>query len=148
MRSILASRGISIAIIAAIYIAAAIIGWFVYVSLGNAIPSSLWRLFFADVVATVIVWMWGLVYNNVSVYDPYWSVFPPVAMTLWAMQDGVMTLSKTLVLIAIWLWAIRLTGNWVFTFKGLQHEDWRYAKYRNEQKPFSGILCLYWSNTG
>jgi Predicted membrane protein len=136
MRSLLSSRGISIAIIAAIYIAAAIIGWFVYVSLGNAVPSPLWRLFLADVVATVIVWMWGLVYRNVSVYDPYWSVFPPVAMTLWAVHSGTMTLSTWLVLVAIWLWAIRLTGNWAFTFKGLQHEDWRYAKYRNEQKPF------------
>lgn len=38
-------------------------------------------------------------------------------------------------LVAVWYWGIRLTGNWAYTFKGLRHEDWRYLRYREQQSP-------------
>ncbi len=28
------------------------------------------------------------------------------------------------------VWAVRLTGNWVYAFPGLHHEDWRYPMFR------------------
>ena len=28
-------------------------------------------------------------------------------------------------------WAVRLTGNWVYGFPGLHHEDWRYPLLRD-----------------
>ena len=89
----------------------------------------------ADVIATVIVWGFGLVYENVSVYDPYWSVAPPVMFTAFTMYEGCWTLPVVLLLIAVWYWGIRLTYNWAVTFKGLAHEDWRYTKYREAQSP-------------
>ena len=30
------------------------------------------------------------------------------------------------------LWAVRLTANWVYTFPGLHHEDWRYPMLREQ----------------
>ena len=93
-------------------------------------------LFWADVVATVVVWGFGLYYKNVSVYDPYWSVAPPVMFTLWAFYKSVFTWPVVLLLIAVWYWGIRLTWNWAFTFKGLAYEDWRYTRYRETQSPF------------
>jgi steroid 5-alpha reductase family enzyme len=30
------------------------------------------------------------------------------------------------------LWAIRLTGNWVYAFPGLHHEDWRYPMFKEQ----------------
>ncbi|MBO5496045.1 MAG: hypothetical protein J5967_01465, partial [Oscillospiraceae bacterium] len=38
----------------------------------------------ADVLATVAVWAFGVACRNVSVYDPYWSVAPPLVFTAWA----------------------------------------------------------------
>jgi steroid 5-alpha reductase family enzyme len=35
-------------------------------------------------------------------------------------------LRVTLVLIVVWIWAVRLTSNWVRDWPGLHHEDWRY----------------------
>ncbi|MCQ2400052.1 MAG: DUF1295 domain-containing protein, partial [Clostridia bacterium] len=63
---------------------------------------------------------------NASVYDPYWSVQPPVIVTAFAIKYGV-NLSGVLMLVAIWFWGIRLTANWAYTFKGLTHQDWRYT---------------------
>lgn len=89
-------------------------------------------LFVADVIATVFTWVCGLLWRNVSVYDPYWSVAPPVMMTAWVIWHGSWDVPTILLLIGVWVWAIRLTYNWAITFKGLAHEDWRYTKFRTQ----------------
>ena len=126
------------ALITAIYLLATIVAITVFYAMKNgpildhsATVKPLLSLFVADVVATIIVWAFGLLYENVSVYDPYWSVFPPVAFLLWAFYTGVWSLPVILLLIASWYWGWRLTRNWVITFKGIAHEDWRYTKYRS-----------------
>ena len=127
------SKWTSVALISAIYLFAGIIGWLVFHSLsqGEGWGGAVLSLFLADVAATIVVWAFGLLYENVSVYDPYWSVFPPVAFLLWAFYTGVWSLPVILLLIASWYWGWRLTRNWVITFKGIAHEDWRYTKYRS-----------------
>ena len=132
------SKWPSIALIAAIYLFAALIGVAVYFAVDSlmildftATNQPLLGLFAADVVATIVVWAFGLLYENVSVYDPYWSVFPPVAYLLWAFHTGVWSLPVILLLVASWYWGWRLTRNWAITFKGIAHEDWRYTKYRS-----------------
>ncbi len=118
-----------------IYLIATALGFLVFKVSNNAM-SELWALFLADVVATIIVWFFGLIHKNVSVYDPYWSVAPPMMFTAWAFYKSAFTLPVVLLLIAVWYWGIRLTGNWAYTFKGLDHEDWRYTRYRETQSPF------------
>lgn len=129
------TKTVSIVIIGIIYLIAMLLGYFVFITLNKGLHE-LVALFFADVVATVVVWGFGLFYKNVSVYDPYWSVAPPVMFTVWAFYKSTFTLPVILLLIAVWYWGIRLTGNWAFTFKGLAHEDWRYTRYRETQSPF------------
>ena len=129
------SKWTSVALIAAIYVLAGIVGWLVFDLVMQHNSSfegkALLGLFLADIVATIVVWAFGLLYENVSVYDPYWSVFPPVAFLLYAFYTGVWSLPVILLLIASWYWGWRLTRNWVITFKGIAHEDWRYTKYRS-----------------
>lgn len=128
------SKGTSILLITLMYVIAAVTGVLIFSKLSPVIPE-VWALLVADAVATVIVWGWGLVYENVSVYDPYWSVAPPVIFTAWALYKGIFSLPVILLLVAVWYWGIRLTGNWAGTFKGLGHEDWRYTRYRETQSP-------------
>ena len=127
------SKATSVAIITLIYAVAAAAGFLTFSKISPLMPE-VWALLIADVVATVIVWGFGLFYRNVSVYDPYWSVAPPVIFTVWALYKGCFSLPVILLLIAVWYWGIRLTGNWLYTFKGLGHEDWRYARYRQTQR--------------
>lgn len=133
--SIKESRSLSFVIITAVYALAFVVGLLVYKGLDSSGCHYLWQLFAADAVATVVVWFFGLVFRNVSVYDPYWSVAPPVMFTLWACHCNSWTSATVLLLIAVWYWGIRLTGNWAYTFKNLNSEDWRYTKYRTEQHP-------------
>lgn len=127
------SKWCSVALITAIYVIAGVAGWLLFEALAiNPLTANpLIRLFLADVLATIVVWAFGLLYENVSVYDPYWSVFPPIAFLLWAFYTGVWSVPVILLLIASWYWGWRLTRNWAITFKGIAHEDWRYTKYRD-----------------
>jgi steroid 5-alpha reductase family enzyme len=127
-------KGSSIALITLMYVFAMVVGIFVFKGV-EPFMHKLWAVFLADVVATVLIWGCGVVWRNVSVYDPYWSVAPPVIFTLWAFYKSCWTLPVILLLIAVWYWGIRLTGNWAVTFQGLGHEDWRYTQYREKQAP-------------
>lgn len=139
---ILASRGTSFAIITVIYLLAGIAGCLVFSGLKPAMPE-LWALLMADIAATIIVWAFGILFRNVSVYDPYWSVWPPVAYTAWAFYKGTFTLPVLLLLIATWYWGIRLTCNWAYTFRGMAHEDWRYTQYRKTLHPVAFHLTNF-----
>lgn len=66
------SKAASMAIIAVIYGIAIAIGILTFDKASSSVPE-IWALLLADVAATVFVWIMGLVYKNVSVYDPYWS---------------------------------------------------------------------------
>jgi len=131
-----ASRTASFLIISITYIAAFFVGYAVYKCSCITDWHYLCRMLTADIVATIFVWFFGLAFKNVSVYDPYWSVAPPIMLTSWAIEQGNGSLSSILLLTAVWIWGIRLTGNWAYTFKNLNAEDWRYTKYRTSQKPF------------
>lgn len=87
----------------------------------------------ADLLATLVVFAASRVHRNSSFYDAYWSVLPPyLAFYWWLASDapGVSDGRAWLVLGVIAVWAIRLTGNWIYAFPGLHHEDWRYPLVR------------------
>jgi len=84
----------------------------------------------ADVVATVVVFALSMVVRNASLYDPYWSVAPPVIALAWAIVGDGVGVRQVLVVALVTIWAVRLTGNWVSGWRGLSHEDWRYVQLR------------------
>ena len=129
------SKGTSLALVAGMYVLALGFGVRAFAWAVDVMPE-VWALLVADVVMTVLIWGFGLAYENVSIYDPYWSVIPPAMFTVWALYKHCFTLPVLLLLVAVWWWGIRLTGNWVWTFKGIGHEDWRYTRYREKQSPF------------
>ncbi len=89
------------------------------------------RLLISDVAATVVTFIFSLVFRNASVYDPYWSVQPLVILFGFAAGNK-MTPLKLLLVLAVMLWGIRLTANWAYTFRSLRHEDWRYVMLREK----------------
>lgn len=88
-------------------------------------------LFLADVAATIIVFIFSLIFGNASVYDPYWSVQPPViiAVTLAKCEGGIM---GWLLFAAVLFWALRLTANWAYNFKSFEYQDWRYVMLKEK----------------
>lgn len=140
------SKWCSVALITAIYVLAGVAGVLLFRYLTTLAIQPVVALFCADVLATIVVWLFGLIYENVSVYDPYWSVFPPVAFLIWAFYTDMWTLPVILLLVASWYWGWRLTRNWVITFKGIAHEDWRYTKYRSQHPLIFQTINLFGLN--
>ena len=122
------NRAASFAVLAAVYVLAAAVGIVTY----RALPLD-WRLslLIADMAATVFTFLFSLLFRNASVYDPYWSVQPPVILVAFAMGRE-LTLFGILLLAAVSFWALRLTANWAYTFGDLTHEDWRYRMLREK----------------
>lgn len=94
----------------------------------------------ADIIGTVVIFIFSMGSNNSSLYDPYWSVAPlPIAIYyLYLSPDGVFSARKVIMTALIFIWGIRLTYNWYRGWSGLGHEDWRYEMIRER----SGRL--YW----
>ena len=88
-----------------------------------------------DVVATVITFIFSLIFRNSSVYDPYWSVAPMVFSFYLFFRIGNFTLANTLFLACINIWGARLTINWITTFHDFTYQDWRYVMYKENNGP-------------
>ena len=84
--------------------------------------------------ATLIVFIASCVFSDVSVYDPYWSVAPPVMILANMIKYRLFTVNAFIILAVVLVWATRLTANWYLTYKGVGREDWRYAQYREKYK--------------
>jgi steroid 5-alpha reductase family enzyme len=131
------SRASSFLFILAIYAFAFFIGLLVFYLFNNMLGSTnfhvLVSFFLADFAATLIVWSFGLLFANSSVYDPYWSVAPVVILVFWMMPRGIsFTITDILFLVAVVVWAVRLTLNWAIRWKGLDHQDWRYVMLKEK----------------
>jgi len=89
----------------------------------------------ADLAATGVVFGFSLAADNSSIYDPYWSVLPPLVALYWWLQPGAASGSTVRPLIVSGLvlaWAARLTFNWARRWEGLGSEDWRYRDFRTQ----------------
>lgn len=105
------------------------------VLLFHAMPdwSLVLRVLLADVAATLVIFFMSLILDNASLYDPYWSVQPPIILVLVITHLGIaMTFPILILLFAIFVWAIRLTWNWAKGWEGFDHQDWRYTMLREK----------------
>lgn len=101
------------------------------------------KLFLMDIFATLIVYIFSVIFKNTSVYDPYWSFVPWILIIIAMIEVRNFTTPIIILLIAFSFWSWRLTINWIKTFKDMSVEDWRYAKYRNAYKrPIFEIINL------
>lgn len=122
----------SIRLVTNVYLFCFIVGAALTYYLDSIDPLS--KLFFIDVVLTIIVFIVSYRENNASVYDPYWSVIPFYMLFYWLYEFGIDFISLKVILaaFAVSFWSWRLTGNWLRGWTGMDHEDWRYVKLREQ----------------
>lgn len=124
LNSIKQSRAKSFITVLIVYLISGMGGIFAYF----ALPFDFWlNLLIADVIATVICFVFSVIFGNASVYDPYWSVQPIVIILPFLFMSEKITWAGILLAVAICVWGVRLTANWAYTFHGLTHQDWRYT---------------------
>ena len=130
------SRALSFITIALIYGFCILAGVGQYGFLPYSTPVN---LLIADTAATVVCFIFSLIFKNSSVYDPYWSVAPIVIVVGFAVTRGLSALGL-IMLIAVCYWGVRLTANWAYTFRGLCHQDWRYTMLCEKTGKFYPII--------
>ena len=89
----------SFIIISIVYIFASVVGILFYRSLNF----DWWlSLLIADTVATIFTFVFSLIFGNASVYDPYWSVQPPVILIAFAIGKR-LTVLGILLIVAVYV---------------------------------------------
>lgn len=105
----------------------------------EVLTPSLINVLIADVIATAIVFIFSVICKNSSVYDPYWSVIPPVIVIYFmALFPEGNFVRQFIILALVLFWGIRLTVNWLRGWTGFDHQDWRYTSIKEK----TGIM--YW----
>ena len=141
------TRSTSLTVITFIYILAAFCGLFTYNYLTNIYSFSYQpALFLADVTATLLVFIFSLIFKNASVYDPYWSVQPPVILGLALVKADGTGLLGWLLFAAVLFWALRLTANWCYNFESFDYQDWRYVMLKEKSGmlyPFVNLMGIH-----
>ena len=87
------------------------------------------KLVAADVVATVVIFIFSYTFKNSSLYDPFWSIIPPffAYYFIWQHGDEGNPVRQWIIFALVAFWGIRLTLNWMRRWHGLKDEDWRYV---------------------
>lgn len=138
-------------VLLAVYLFATVVSsWVAFFSMAHGL---LVAAFSAVLASVVIVFTGSRIFNNSSVFDPWWSVAPPLLAVLFiagndgfVMSDpGTGTLSihdnllRTIAILSLtFIYGIRLTWNFLRGWPGLTHEDWRYVDFRKSTG------SLYW----
>ena len=122
------NRTFAFAIITLAYVVAVVTGIACY----HYLPFAFWvNLLLADIAATIVIFIFSVAFHNASFYDAYWSVQPIVILLAFACKHS-LSGAAIFPFIATMVWGIRLTGNWAYTFKDLNWQDWRYTMLKEK----------------
>jgi len=112
------------------------------------LENPLWAGLAVSACATIVIWIFSILNNNSSIYDPYWVIAPPLlALALKAGGDGTLFGAwhwrQIIIIACLILWAARyhIFYAWSGWRTGLVKEDWRrYEAMRSAPLP-------YWLNS-
>jgi steroid 5-alpha reductase family enzyme len=125
------SRRTSLAVLWVAYLWTAVVGWVVGVLLPVESPLVLAAVI--DLFATLMIFVFSVIFDNSSVYDPFWSVAPMGLAFYWLVSGWSPEELNWRALAAVTLvilWGTRLTWNFLSGWGGMRHEDWRYVEFR------------------
>jgi steroid 5-alpha reductase family enzyme len=97
----------------------------------------------ACVVATFVIFGFACWTDNASVYDPYWSIAPPITLAWWMAIEAPISGREWLVLALVTLWSVRLTWNCMLRWPDMGHEDFRYQDLRTQSGKWFPAVNLF-----
>ncbi|CCV64172.1 conserved hypothetical protein [Alteracholeplasma palmae J233] len=116
-------------LIGMIYVIVLVLSVFLYQNI--RIENIILKVLIANVFGTFCIWLSSVFIKNASLYDPYWSVVPPLIILLLMIEFSNFSLLMILYLAGITFWSIRLTLNWAKLWSDFKHQDWRYNNIRS-----------------
>ena len=127
------SKAIGVLVNIAIYLIAFAIGFIPYFFMLQANTHPILNMLVLTCTATLVMYIFCVVFKNTSIYDPYWSVAPFIMVIIHMVAYRLYNINSIIFAVLVFFYTVRLTRNWYLTYNGLdpKNEDWRYQKYRN-----------------
>ena len=135
-------KALGLLILLVIYLLAAVIGMFTYIGFNKLGLNDYLAILLADVIATIFVWITGVILKTASTYDPYWSLQTLVIYTCFLVKYNNWNIGTILLLIAIFVYSFRLTLNFIIGFDSLNYIDWRYRMLKEKTGKLYQVVNL------
>ena len=126
------------------YSVALLVAWWSLLQVPDWHP--IYATLLADVVGTFVIFLFGLIFRNSSLYDPYWSLVPIIIALYWLLTPLMAGVNMTRGIIAtllVALWGLRLTYNCFRRWTDLNHEDFRYQDFRAKTGKLYWLVDLF-----
>ncbi|MHA1346198.1 MAG: DUF1295 domain-containing protein [Candidatus Heimdallarchaeaceae archaeon] len=141
-------RPVSALICYGAYISALVVGilsWWLFQS-QNLVSNRFYMVLIANCITTTVIWVFSIIKNNSSIYDPYWVIAPPLLALGVIFSSGEIasywSFRHIIIVACLFIWSARyhIFYKWTGWRSGIIHEDWRYEKMRSTRVP-------YWLNS-
>ena len=126
-----------------VYIVASVIGVFSYIGCSYLGMNDYLSVLIGDVLATIFVYIMGVIFKTASMYDPYWSLQTFVIYLGLLCKYDNWNIGTILLLIVISLYSFRLTFNFILGFDSLSYIDWRYRMLKDRSGRFFQLVNLF-----
>lgn len=136
-------RFIGLIALLVVYSIAIALGIFLYIILTNAGMNDYFAILIADVTATAVVWLSGVILRTASAYDPYWSLQTLVTYLSLLIKYNNWHVGTILLLVVLVLYSLRLTINFIIGFHSLGYVDWRYKMLKEKSGKFYQVVNLF-----
>lgn len=126
------------------YVMASCMAWWAAGLVSTGMP--ILAVLVAMVASTLLLYCVSVFIGNASVYDPYWSVAPPlVALYLLSSQNTPSPPPERawIVFAVVTLWSVRLTINCMTRWRRLAEEDFRYRDLRTKSGRWFWVVNLF-----
>ena len=136
------SKKISALIFIVIYAVVFTTGWILEGFL-SGIKDKILQSLAIDLVMTTVIFVFSLIFQNSSVYDPFWFYGNLVVAWYWFINAGVFNYASIFAITLITLYSMRFT-QWFFRqWTGLSYEDFRSKQVKKFLEKFP-LNIVYW----
>ena len=134
---------IGILVIFIIYALAFTGGYFFFNFLEGYLQNYLLSVLIVDAAMTIFVWLGGVIFKTASIYDPYWSVQTVLIYLALLFHFNNWNIYTIIPLVAIGIYSIRLTVNFLLNFHSLKYVDWRYSMLKEKSGKLFQLVNLF-----
>ena len=134
------SKALGLLIMFFVYVIATAVGIISFILFEKTGIHVIFNVLISDVIATIVIYIFSLIFKTSSMYDPYWSVQSFIIFLSLMIKFNSFNPSNIIILFALGIYTIRLTGNFIIGFGNLQYIDWRYRMLKEKSGAFFQLI--------
>lgn len=135
-------KSVGLSIMLVVYLIAIAIGVLSYILFNYLGLNDYVAVLLGDILATIFVYLMGVIFKTASMYDPYWSIQTFVIFLALLIKYNNWNLGTILFLSMIGIYSVRLTVNFIIGFDSLKYVDWRYQMLKEKSGKLYQLVNL------